>query len=341
MKQIGFLILLVLLIAPAFAQSTNENFPTPVLQNEVTGKIAARDLGDARLTRYFYVFQADNGDVNLEVETVNFDGDLDLFEGETGRPLAKITIVADASASKTNRQIYFRKRAQVVLRIEGRSLVDDAATYRIAFSGSFVAATDLPQYPVIEEPKVAVKPNAEATAKVNSAGAIVEVATAEKPLPIETDAKPSKDSTAAIVRRPPRKTAIRPKPTAGEDAETFENAPKIETSKAEKTALKPLPKIVEPKNKQAARTVKPTKTSTAQKSVAKKDVSKNIETVLPTPDPLASIELVILLKNGDRVARMMSEIFNVSVDKGLITVITKSGKITRYNLLDVQKMIIE
>ena len=38
------------LAGAAAAQSTNQNFPTPITSNEIEGTIKARDVGDARLT---------------------------------------------------------------------------------------------------------------------------------------------------------------------------------------------------------------------------------------------------------------------------------------------------
>jgi hypothetical protein len=36
------------------AQSTDQSLPTPVLSNDVNGKIVALDVGDPRATRHFY-----------------------------------------------------------------------------------------------------------------------------------------------------------------------------------------------------------------------------------------------------------------------------------------------
>src|SRR5215207_4877356 len=55
------------------AQSINQNFPTPVTSNEISGTIKARDLGDARLTTYFYAFNGNQGDIFINVVTKNLD----------------------------------------------------------------------------------------------------------------------------------------------------------------------------------------------------------------------------------------------------------------------------
>ena len=346
MKQLGFLILLILLTVPVFAQSTNENFPTPLAENEISGKIPTRDIGDSRLTRHFYTFFADNGDVNLSLETENFDGDIDLFEAVTLRPLVKITIAAEANSSKTNRVVYFRKREQVVLRIEGRSLTNDPAVYHIAFSGSFAAASGLPASPADDEPKVAEKSNPNAVARVNSAGTIIEVLEPPKPIAKPAPVKTSGNSTVAARRsRTPDKPVVMikpvnqpPEPAPENSSETAAENPPV---KANENVAAKKPAVRTAKPKAAAPTTSVRARNSARTTVKKPVAKKPAEASPSQPDPLANVQLVILLKNGQRVERVMSEVFNVSVDKGQITVITRGGKIEHYNLLDVQKMTIE
>jgi hypothetical protein len=54
--------LTLLLALTATAQSLDARFPSPVRSNEVVGRIAARDIGDARLTDHFYTFAGTPGD---------------------------------------------------------------------------------------------------------------------------------------------------------------------------------------------------------------------------------------------------------------------------------------
>jgi hypothetical protein len=51
--------------------------------------------------------------------------------------------------------------------------------------------------------------------------------------------------------------------------------------------------------------------------------------------------LVVVLKDGAKIEKPMSEILRVGVDKGVLTVIAKDGTISRYSILDVAKMTIE
>lgn len=66
-------------VSAIYSQSTNQSFPTPVTSNEINGTIKARDLGDARLTSYFYVFNGNQGDIFINVVTKNLDGDIDIL----------------------------------------------------------------------------------------------------------------------------------------------------------------------------------------------------------------------------------------------------------------------
>ena len=59
-----------LIAGSSFAQSIDPNTPSPVRGNSVNGRIAARDLGDARLTDHYYAFTGTPGDRS----TSNADG---------------------------------------------------------------------------------------------------------------------------------------------------------------------------------------------------------------------------------------------------------------------------
>ncbi|MDQ3799613.1 MAG: hypothetical protein M3384_09195, partial [Acidobacteriota bacterium] len=153
------------------AQSTNQDFPTPVTSSEINGKIPARDIGDARLTNYFYVFNGTQGDVFINVTATNLNGDIDVFTAGSLRPLTKISLYAGDSTTETGRVIYLRKPERLILRIEGRTPNDNPATFRVKFAGSFVpleatAETEAPKLPEI-------KPNENSNVRVNSVGTII------------------------------------------------------------------------------------------------------------------------------------------------------------------------
>src|SRR6185503_5098691 len=136
-RKLGsFLVFLLLTATVSFAQSVDVGSPTPVRSNTVNGRIAARDLGDSRLTDHYYAFTGTPGDLLITVQSANLNGDLDIFTAVTLRPLLKLTLYAESSAPVT-KGIYLRKREDLILRVEARSPNDDPGTYRLYFGGSF------------------------------------------------------------------------------------------------------------------------------------------------------------------------------------------------------------
>ncbi len=156
-----------------FPQSTNQNFPTSITTNEIGGNIPARDVGDARLTTYFYAFKGSQGDVFVNVLTANLNGSIDIFTTDNLRPLTKITVYSSDAENETGRVVYLRKPEKLILRVEGRSPNDDAATFKIKFAGSFqpLEATAENAAPPVPE----VKTENQSNIRVNSVGTIIEV----------------------------------------------------------------------------------------------------------------------------------------------------------------------
>src|SRR6187549_217946 len=116
--------LLVLAAASVSAQSIDPNAPSPVRSNTVSGRIAARDLGDARLTDHYFAFKGTPGDLLITVESSNLNGDIDVFTAGTLRPLLKLRLYAE-SAAPVSKGIYLRRREELILRVEARSPNDD------------------------------------------------------------------------------------------------------------------------------------------------------------------------------------------------------------------------
>src|SRR3954466_7810628 len=107
---------------PARAQSSDVNFPSPVFTNEVSGRIAPRDVGDARRTRHFYTFRATEGDVQVTLETSDLIGGVDVFTATTLRPLVKFTLFGDPV--RVTKSFYVRSEETFVLRVEARATGD-------------------------------------------------------------------------------------------------------------------------------------------------------------------------------------------------------------------------
>lgn len=309
-----------------YAQSTYQIYPTPITSTEISGTIKARDIGDSRLTSYFYAFEGSQGDIFINVVTKNFSGDIDVFNAEGLRPLAKIVIYADAGPTETGRLIYLRKGERLILRIEGRTPNDDPADFRIKFGGSFIALA--PQR-TVEAPTIVSTGGEESGVRVNSVGTIIPAAPKPPPARAARDivtepvtSKPTEErrSEPLPVADPPRTD----KSVSKDDTETvFENkSAKVVVTPEKKPAAKRPPRSAASKTTRTAKTESP---APEEKK----------------PDPLASIRLIVQLKDGESIERPMNEVVRFSVDKGMLTVVLKGGKISRYSILDVAKITIE
>src|ERR1041384_3299989 len=121
----------------AIAQSSDQNLPSPVLSKEIAGRINALDLGDPRMTRHYYAFSANPGDLLITVEGHNLNGDVDVFTAITLRPLMKTTMIATSQSSEITKGIYLRAHQILILRVEARTPNDDPGSYHIRFGGTF------------------------------------------------------------------------------------------------------------------------------------------------------------------------------------------------------------
>lgn len=307
------------------AQSTNSEYPTPITSNEISGIIRARDIGDARLTSYYYVFNGSQGDVFINVETTNLNGDIDVFAAEGLRPLSKIALYADSSQRETGRIIYLRQPLKLILRVEGRTPDDNPATFRIKFAGSFAAYQGGAETNEPEMPKV--QSEEQGSVKVNSVGTIIEEkkekATTEKEKAADIE-QPDKEPDSAK-ENPPKAAAA--DETAGEKKNESDNE---KISKTESSARKIKPTVN--KNKRTVRR-KTAKTGTAEPT----DEAKTS----PPANSLENVRLIVLMKNGDKFEYPMTEVFRFSLNNNILTIILKNGKIERRSIFDIQKFSVE
>jgi hypothetical protein len=316
----------------SFAQSTEQKFPTAVTTNQINGKIVARDIGDSRLTTYYYTFNGTQGDIFLTIETINLNGDIDVFTADELRPITKIAVFADNSSDQTVRTIYLRKDEKLILRVEGKTPNDDDATFKIKFEGSF-QAIEKSEDNTVEAPKVKTKTDSDVI--VNSVGTIIEVK--PKPTPVSTTeiAKVEKPKAPKVKKTPKPKaepTPIEEKPKVEENKEDTEPLP------TQKPSVKP-PKVKKPKVEVAENLPKPEKPK-AEKP--KKTPKPKAEPKSDQSAALENVKLLVELKDGRTFERPMSEVIRVNVDKeGMLTIVTKDGKIERYSILDVAKMTIQ
>jgi len=339
-------------------QSTTIDYPTPLYSNTVNGTIRARDVGDGRLTSYFYTFLGNQGDMFMNVVTKNFNGDIDVFLADGLKPMTKVTIFAEAGESETGRVLYFRKPEKLILRIEGRSPNDESASFQIKFGGSFEASKDTTS-PDSEVPTV--DSVAQTRVKVNSVGTILEVApkTRSTPKPVAESSEnnegkaeasntnlPKTDEGSAVTVEPEKKTEVvvtdnTPEPVGKSSSARRSNPGNSRNSAGSRGRRTPVKKAVEP---EPAETDAGTETAIIEPKAVPPRNNRNRPKAPPTEsesDPLANIHLIIEFKDGSRVERPMSEVLRFTADRGILTVIGKDGTIGRYRLLDITRTTIE
>ncbi|MCM3874494.1 MAG: hypothetical protein ND895_27700 [Pyrinomonadaceae bacterium] len=334
------------------AQSLDVRSPSPIQSGEVVGSIAARDLGDSRLTDHFYAFTGTPGDVLITVKSRNLNGDVDVFTAGSLRPLMKFTLYAENS-SPTTRAVFLRRREDLILRVEARSPNDDEGTYQITLGGSFEPiagdASVAEGTPSDSAPTVAAV--GKGSRRVSSVGARIdeppevreEVASAptpqptpaESPVPVATPeptvtAEATKPAPAPAPRRgrgrvPPvrRKPAAEPaKKSEPSDSESKSNS---ESKSEEKVAEAPSADSPAP----------------APRRTGKRGTNKPPPEQIPVPEPQTGPRLVIQMLDGTLVERFMSTIKRVTVENNQIVVVKKDGRIERIRMSEVLRMAIE
>lgn len=302
------------------AQSIDPSTPSPVRSNTVTGSIAARDLGDSRLTDHYYAFTGTPGDLLITVQSRNLNGDIDVFTAGTLRPLLKLTLYAESS-TPTTKSIYLRRREDLVLRIEARSPNDDEGTYRLFFGGSFepipggpdIAENETPAVPKTETPATGRRGN-----RVNSVGA--RIAEPEPPV-TEVAATPTPEPT------PEAKPVESPKPEEAKPAE------KTQTVRPPRRTTRQRPAPVAPRS--WPKSTETERTAESPKAEQPKPEQPKAE---PEPEPEIGPRLVIETRDGTLINRPMSGVRRVTVERGQVVVVGLDGKIDRILLANVVRM---
>lgn len=318
-QKLFVLALLLSLAGPVYAQSTDPNAPWPVRTNTVTARIAARDLGDARLTDHYYAFTGTPGDLLITIQSNNLNGDVDVFTATTLRPLAKVTLYAEISTPVT-KGIYLRRREDLVLRIEARSPNDDEGIYRVTFGGSFQPIAGGPDISELETPSTSpteTPATGRKTKRVSSVGARI-----EEPAPPVTEVA----------------TAPTPEPTpeATPEAKPVET-PKEEEKPPEEKPAKPAPVRNTRTRRPAGRRPAPATTPRTGDTVAADETPKPKPPPVE-PEPEVGPRLVIETNDGTLINRSMSTVKRVTVENGQVVVIGKDGKIDRMLLINVVRM---
>jgi hypothetical protein len=373
--------LFVMLNAAAFAQSIEPNAPTPVVSNEIAGRIAPLDIGDARLTRFFYTFNSLQGDLELTVESHNLDGDIDIFLAGNLRPLTKVTLYAGASASKVSKSVYLRRGEPLILRVQARTPNDAEGTYRILLGGAFRPAERLASDNASSGETVAANPTPTPARsadrnvrRVTSTGARIEEPVAEvvvKEEPVKAVETPESAVAAA------KKTPAKPRPTRNRastrsntraqtarrssqatEADSGGDAGKGEASRPEdsrtetgageavrsETTAEEKPATAKPERARPVRV--PRARNNRNTTTARRNDAPPAETVPTAPaetpaPPAPSPRLVLVMRDGETFERDMSGVRRVTVENGILVIVSKNGKTERQPMAAVLRMSIE
>jgi len=345
-----------------WAQSTDQSLPTPVLSNEINGRIAALDVGDPRTTKHFYAFAASPGDLLVTMDSKNLDGDVDVFTAISFRPLMKTTFYASSQSAGVTKGIYLRAHQLLILRIEARTPNDDPGTYRIHFGGTFEPFSG--GIPVAENTETPNDANEKISAnRLSSVGAtiprplvqIVETPeakpspspekTADKTIETTGTAKVETEKPATTARtnttRPPRRST-RPGTSRRQPPTKKTQAPaKSQTETATVDPTKSEPAKVESEKAEAVKTGK----RATEEKPAPGEVKTN-ETTAEKAKPQETLapvgaRLIIEEKDGTRIERPMSSVRRVVIEGSTIVVLLKNGKTERIAMADVARMAIE
>lgn len=289
--------------------------------NTVTGRIAARDLGDSRVTDHYYAFTGTPGDLLITVQSTNLNGDVDVFTAVTLRPLLKLSLYAESTAPVT-KGIYLRKREDLIVRIEARSPNDEEGSYRLYFGGSFepvAGGPDIAEAETTTEPEKPVV-TGKGTRRVNSVGARI------------ADPEPPPKEVAAATPEPTPAATPEVKPVETPKSVTTEKRTEPETARTT------------PRNTRGrSRPASPPPTSRRQPAARTKEPAPPpVEEPKPAPAPEPEAEvgprLIIETNDGTLINRSMSGIRRVTIENGQVVVTGKDGKINRILLANVVRM---
>jgi hypothetical protein len=317
-RLLSTFLLLLVLVTGASAQSTDQEYPTPIRAGEISGTITPRDLGDPRLTRYFYLFTGTPGDLIVTVESENLEGGVDVFTAGALRPLANISLYAGVARSGGSKTIYLRTRESLILRVEARTPNDNAGSFRVRFDGTFEPIGSEVPDPELVVPTISSTSSTSKNARrVTATGARIDE---PEPEPATTN---QPDTSAAN--------------TAGEPT----TGPSTETPATTTEATPPeTPRPRTPRNRRS-RTPRNTRTTRPAPTIKKTPTPAEPAETAPAAEAASGPRLIIETKDGMRIERYMTTVRRVTVERGLLVVITTDGKVERRPMDNVLRMAIE
>ncbi len=328
------------------AQSTDQSLPTPVLANDINGKIAALDVGDPRATRHFYALAASPGDLLITVESKNLDGDIDVFTAITFRPLMKTSVYASSQSPAVTKGVYLRAHQLLILRIEARTPNDDPGSYHIRFGGTFEPFSG--GIPVAENTETTeATPQKSNANRLSSVGATIPRPPAELTETAEAKPSPSPDKTTEKRAEVTEASKTETEKTTN-TARTNTRPPRRGTTRPPTSRRQPPAKKTEPSKTEADKTEaaksdkglseeKPSSTAEKTKETTPSEKGKSQEIAVQQP----GARLIIEEKDGTRIERLMSTVRRVVIEGPTIVILLRNGKTERIAMADVARMSIE
>lgn len=314
---------LLAVAAGARAQSQDVSYPTPASTNEISGRITARDIGDARLTRHFYILTGTPGDLIFSVTSNNLNGDVDLFTAGSLRPLGKISMYAGSRPTSAEKTVFLKQRESLILRVEARTPNDNEGTYSIRFAGTFEPVLTAPassDESATEQTASTIERSDRSVHRVTSAGARID------------EPEPEPEITA--------RTETTETPTNPE--------PKTETPAPVEPATKPEPparttRARRPNTGRRRTRANPTRPAPSEGTATETTSNDTPPNTTASPDPtIVSPRLIIETRDGMRIERFMSTVRSVTVQNGQIVIVSSDGRKTeRISLATILKMTIE
>lgn len=365
------------LTALAFAQSNDASLPTPLSEPVIEAMIAPLDIGDARLTRHYYVFTGRAGDLQIAVRSENLNGDIDIFTFDTLRPLSKVTLLAGGGESNVEKSVFVRRDETLLLRVEARAAGDDAGRYRVSLSGGFASAPESFFIARNNDSQLSVEERRASGEQVNSAGAKIETraaasveasdstaanaSTNNENTPASVVAKTDDAGTERVIEAPraTRNTRTTPRRSTAANAPRNRRAPRTprpktkresgrenaanDNAKAEsaigETAARE-PNIPKPNDKTNADESSETDKSASSESASNESTAETEASDKPV-ESLPQLRLVIETRDGRRIERLMSNVRRVTIENGELIVILKTGNRERLRLSNVARTVIE
>lgn len=313
-------LLLLANASSARAQSQDISYPTPVSSNEISGRITVRDIGDARLTRHFYILTGTPGDLIFNVTSNNLNGDVDLFTAGSLRPLGKVSMYAGSTQTSVGKTIFLRQRESLILRVEARSPNDNEGSYSIRFAGTFEPVLTAPvrsEENTTDSTQTSSAPSERNVRRVTSSGARIDEPEPETTASTETTGTPT-------VAEPTGETTT---PSAPVEPVT---KPEVTTTTTARTRR--------PGRRRARANTQPPGTSEPSS-----ETGSNASSNASAPGEITiNPRLIIETRDGIRSERFMNTVRSVTIENGEIVVVSRErGKSLRIPLREVLKMSIE